>query len=438
MGSEEDIISIMITTDSHLGYCERDPVRMNDSFAAFEEVLKLSRENRVDMMLLGGDLFHDNKPSRRTMRNAVQLLEKYVLGDDPINFEIISDQKKIFGQDCNQVNYLHPHMSIALPIFSIHGNHDDPSRDGGPEALAALDLLSATRLINYFGCQDKVDDIHIKPILIKKGQTRIALYGLGNVRDERLNRSWDQNKVTFYRPAQDEASDIHLENHDDNLDTHHLKEPCARFFNILLLHQNRATMRAGVKTSIEERMIPKWMDLVIWGHEHECRIDFERSSQGRFAITQPGSTVATSLSPGEAIQKNCAIIQIKLDRIKMQTFPMTMIRTFIHDEFILANDEDLAESRDRGEIIDETNIVQVLQNKVESMVTQAKDNISIPRFSDQLFQLLQPELALIRLRVDHRGFPKVNAKNLGASFVQKLANPEQVLLFSRSSTTKKK
>lgn len=52
---------------------------------------------------------------------------------------------------------------------------------------------------------------------MKKGNNRIALYGMGNIRDERLYRTFHQKKVKFMRPK---------ENRDD-------------WFNILVLHQNR-------------------------------------------------------------------------------------------------------------------------------------------------------------------------------------------------------
>ncbi|CAN0429365.1 unnamed protein product, partial [Hapterophycus canaliculatus] len=97
------------------------------------------------------------------------------------------------------VNYEDPYFSVGLPIFSIHGNHDDPTREGGVEALAALDLLHVANLVNYFGKSDKVDDVEVNPILIQKGLTKLALYGLGSMRDERLNRMWQQKKVG--RPA---------------------------------------------------------------------------------------------------------------------------------------------------------------------------------------------------------------------------------------------
>ena len=99
-------------------------------------------------------------------------------------------------------------------------DHPFPSPSLSSQALAALDLLSITNFVNYFGKQDKVDDVCVKPILMQKGTTKLALYGLGNIRDERLNRMWTKQKVKFLRPPESEGRDS--------------------FFNILVPHQNRA------------------------------------------------------------------------------------------------------------------------------------------------------------------------------------------------------
>jgi double-strand break repair protein MRE11 len=47
MGDDEDILSILVATDNHLGYQEKDPIRGNDSFEAFEEILRLGREKEA-------------------------------------------------------------------------------------------------------------------------------------------------------------------------------------------------------------------------------------------------------------------------------------------------------------------------------------------------------------------------------------------------------
>lgn len=63
------------------------------------------------------------------------------MGHDPVKIQILSDQAKNFRGLHGTVNYEDECFSVDLPVFSIHGNHDDPSRDGGTEMLAALDLL---------------------------------------------------------------------------------------------------------------------------------------------------------------------------------------------------------------------------------------------------------------------------------------------------------
>lgn len=58
------------------------------------------------------------------------------------------------------------------------------------------------------------------------------------------------------------------------------------WFNVFVLHQNRVDH--GPKTYIAEDMLPDFLDFVIWGHEHECRILPEKSDRRRFFVCQPG------------------------------------------------------------------------------------------------------------------------------------------------------
>ncbi len=102
---DESVLRIIISTDNHLGYKERDPTRGMDSFAAFEEVLSFSKWKGADMLLLGGDLFHDNKPSRQTMVRTYDILREYVFGEEPVSFQIVSDQSDAFEGRRGIVNY---------------------------------------------------------------------------------------------------------------------------------------------------------------------------------------------------------------------------------------------------------------------------------------------------------------------------------------------
>lgn len=47
------------------------------------------------------------------------------------------------------------------------------------DALCALDILSCAGLVNHFGRSMSIEKIDISPILLQKGSTKIALYGIG-------------------------------------------------------------------------------------------------------------------------------------------------------------------------------------------------------------------------------------------------------------------
>ncbi|CEG37885.1 dna repair protein partial [Plasmopara halstedii] len=422
---EVDTLRVLISTDNHLGYAEKDPVRGDDSFRSFREILQLAQRERVDLLLLGGDLFHENKPSRHTLYETMRLLRAYCMGDGAVNFQVVSDQSVNFP-NFGVVNFEDPNYNVELPIFSIHGNHDDPSREGGgtaTQSLAALDLLSAANLINYFGKSEKVDAVEVFPVLLTKGNTRVAVYGLGNMRDERLNRMFAQGKVVFRRPAE------------------HAEE----WFSIFVVHQNRDDKGRGSKNCVPESVIPNFIDLVVWGHEHECQIDVQESVKGDFFITQPGSSVATSLVEGEAKPKNVAVVEINGTTFRMTNFELHTVRPFKIGEVILSEVEDL-EPNDPdvteriGEYL-EGRVIELLQEaEVEQQERQRKyamdyeqkqQESPYPLPEASIGQINEKVLVLIRLRVEHTGFPVLVNQRFGAKFVGKVANPNDILLFHR-------
>jgi len=54
-------------------------------------------------------------------------------------------------------------------------------------SFSAIDILSVAGLLNHFGKQEgsnvnrKGNCIEISPVLLQKGRSNLALYGLGNV-----------------------------------------------------------------------------------------------------------------------------------------------------------------------------------------------------------------------------------------------------------------
>src|SRR3569833_593652 len=320
------------------------------------------------MVLLGGDLFHDNNPSRKAMYQVIRTLRQNCLGMKPCELEFLSDASEIFDGAFGHVNYEDPDINVSIPVFSIHGNHDDPSGDGH---YCSLDLLQAAGLINYFGRIPEADNIEAKPILLQKGRTKLALYGLSNVRDERMFRTFRDHKVKFFRPSQ-QASD---------------------FFNILTVHQNP---HAHTPTSyLPENALPDWLDLVVWGHEHECLIDPQQNPETGSHVMQPGSPVATSLIPGEAVAKHVAILSITGRDFKVEKVPLKTVRPLVTREIVLSADKQfkgLSKKQDN-----QKELTRKLQTKKKKKNKQANDDWLSVQDEDE------PEgipLPLIRLKVE--------------------------------------
>ena len=418
--NDPNLFRILIATDNHLGAHERDPIRKNDSFIAFREILETAKKEKVDALFLGGDLFDQNKPSRETLVQTMDVLREYVFGDDPIEFEVVSDQSINFPNR-GIVNFEDENVNVALPIFAIHGNHDDPS---GQENLSALDILSSCSLINYFGKHalsgSNTGAIELKPVLLRKGETKLALYGLGWIRDQRLHQMMaSKGNVKWIRPGSSDE-----------------KTPLANWFNLMLIHQNRVSH--APKNSISERHLPSWMDLVVWGHEHECLI--EPQLFDGVSVSQPGSSVTTSLVEAESGTKKICILELKPGKEKkdpphwrLLPVPLQTTRPYAFKNVSLAEQEDLMNEEEDGGGQDQEAIENFLMITVNGMIKEAMQNAASG--VKKLAQLNQ--LPLIRLRVDLTGgFQSVNVQKFGQKFVGKVANPSDMLLFHKSKKKK--
>uniref|UniRef100_A0A8C9DSQ2 Double-strand break repair protein n=1 Tax=Prolemur simus TaxID=1328070 RepID=A0A8C9DSQ2_PROSS len=399
---DENTFKILVATDIHLGFMEKDAVRGNDTFVTLDEILRLAQENEVDFILLGGDLFHENKPSRKTLHTCLELLRKYCMGDRPVQFEIISDQSVNFGfSKFPWVNYQDGNLNISIPVFSIHGNHDDPT---GADALCALDILSCAGFVNHFGRSMSVEKIDISPVLLQKGSTKIALYGLGSIPDERLYRMFVNKKVTMLRPKEDENS----------------------WFNLFVIHQNRS--KHGSTNFIPEQFLDDFIDLVIWGHEHECKIAPTKNEQQLFYISQPGSSVVTSLSPGEAVKKHVGLLRIKGRKMNMQKIPLQTVRQFFMEDVVLADHLDIFNP-------DNPKVTQAIQSFCSEKITVMLENAERERLGNSR----QPEKPLIRLRVDYSGgFEPFSVLRFSQKFVDRVANPKDIIHFFRHREQKEK
>lgn len=62
-----------------------------------------------------------------------------------------------------------------------------------------MDVLSATGLVNYFGKWTDLTRVVIPPLILKKRNTHVALYGLSYINDQRLSKLYRDEKVRLFQ-----------------------------------------------------------------------------------------------------------------------------------------------------------------------------------------------------------------------------------------------
>ncbi|KAI9713251.1 MAG: meiotic recombination [Bogoriella megaspora] len=404
-----DTIRILVATDNHVGYNERDAHRGNDSWITFDEIMKLAKREDVDMVLLAGDLFHENKPSRMAMHKVMTSLRDNCYGDKPCQLEMLSDGTENFEGVFNHVNYEDENINVAIPVFSIHGNHDDPS---GVGHYAALDLLSVAGLVNYYGKAKEADNISVKPLLLQKGRTKLALYGLSNVRDERLFRTFRDQGVKFYQPGTQKNE----------------------WFNLMSVHQNH---HARTDTGyLPESFLPDFLDLVIWGHEHECLIEPRYNPEMGFHVIQPGSSIATSLIPGEAVEKYVTILSVTGKSFDSQPIRLKTVRPFLMKDVVLREEKSMIAIAKKEN--NRPDITRFLMGIVDGMIEEAIDSwLAIQEKPPKPDDIPRP---IIRLRVEYTApeggkFDCENPQRFSNRFSDKVANQNDVVHFHRKKTS---
>ena len=283
-----------------------------------------------------------------------------------------------------------------------------------------MDLLQISGLVNYYGRTPESDNIQVKPVLLQKGRTKLALYGMSNVRDERLFRTFRDGKVKFFQPGTQKQD----------------------WFNLMSVHQNH---HAYTETGyLPENFLPDFIDLVIWGHEHECLIDPKYNPEMNFHVMQPGSSVATSLMPGEAVPKQVAILSITGRDFKVDTTRLKTVRPFLMKEIILSEEKE-AKKWTKGTDA-RTRLTQYLVKIVEGLIEQANAEWKEQQEQTEadVEEELETPLPLIRLRVEYTtpdggSYDCENPQRFSNRFVSKVANVNDVVQFYRkkSGGTKK-
>ena len=185
------------------------------------------------------------------------------------------------------------------------------------------------------------------------------------------------------------------------------------WFNVLALHQNRHQRGAGqvVKGYVHEAALPSCMDLVVWGHEHECQLAPDADGNAmpnltpsvhnpNFTVIQPGSSVATALVDGESRPKHVAILQLHKQQWKLDAIPLRTVRPFLMRDVTLAD-------HDGGEydLQVEADLTEFLVQQVDAMLAEVAEKNDQARGT--ALTAADESLAnfpLLRLKINYSGY----------------------------------
>ncbi len=238
-------MKIAVISDSHLGF-GYGTEKENDSFRQFEEAIDKAVAEKVDLILLPGDIFDSRVPRQEVWAKALTIFQKPLLA----NKNGITVVQKINKQEISPITF------SGIPVIAIHGTHERR----GAHTVNPVEMLEKAGFLIH---------LHFSGVVFEKNGERVCIQGISAVPENYAKQEFAKFKLS----------------------------PVAGAKNILLLHQSIA----GQVYSDDERSmlqledLPNGFDLYIDGHIHA-----KTMLGGQKKVLLPGSTIITQQKKNEA------------------------------------------------------------------------------------------------------------------------------------------
>lgn len=161
--------------------------------------------------------------------------------------------------------------------------------------------------------------------------------------------------------------------------------------------------------SITDDFFPEFFDLIVWGHEHESKKQYEEVAQTGVNILQPGSTVATSLIKAESYQKHSYQLSIYKKNFKIDPTPLKNTRPILYNQIELRKS---AIDPERTDLVEKYLLKQVKKLLEECDLESKPDYFKTP---------------LVRLKIEYTGYEVIKSRSILKPLIGKVANPIDTL-----------
>ncbi len=239
-------MKLAIMSDFHLGFGERTP-RQRESYENATRALEIALDEKVDAILIAGDLFNSAVPTQEVLFRAFELLSTARKGKSKVRVrKIYRDGKE------KEISF------FGIPLIAIHGTHEFRGKD----YKNVLELMESAGFLIY---------LHSSIALIEKGKERIAVHGFSGVPEKKA-----LDALRLWNP-----------------------KPMKGCKSILMLHQSikeYLPFDDEMIATISLSDLQMEFDLVVDGHLHWRN----EENLGDSNLLIPGSTIITQMKKSES------------------------------------------------------------------------------------------------------------------------------------------
>jgi double-strand break repair protein MRE11 len=159
-----------------------------------------------------------------------------------------------------------------------------------------------------------------------------------------------------------------------------------------------------------------------------------------FKVMQPGSSIATSLMPGEAVAKHVAILSITGKEFTTESIRLKTVRPFIMREIVLKDEPEIKQKELWRVSDNRAKITGHLTKIVDEMIEEAqREWLELQDDREEGVDMEVP-LPLVRLRVEYTApdpgeFHCENPQRVSNRFQNRVANTNDVVQYYRRKKT---